>query len=117
MEAELIAKKLLSVGTNHTLLGIRNMALTSAGYEVISARTGAAALRAIGSRPFHAVIVGHSLSTGLKKSVVRAAKDRQLPVIVLHTNPFERYIADADANLCGIDGAARITEVLNNLLR
>lgn len=117
MEAEFTRKKLLSVGTNHTLLGIRNMALASAGYHVIGVRTGAAAVKAIGSLPLHAVVIGHSLSPRLKQSVVQAAKDRQLPVVVLHASPFERYIPEADANLCGIDGAARITEVLSHLRR
>src|SRR6185437_1193746 len=109
-------KKLLSVGTNHTLLGIRNLVLASAGYEVIAARTGAGAINAINSCGLDAVIVGHSLSPSLKLRVVEAAKGRRLVVIVLHANAFEQHVPDADANLCGIDGAATIMEVLTKLL-
>src|SRR6185437_5156787 len=109
-------EKLLSVGTNHTLLGIRNLVLASAGYEVIAARTGAGAINAINSCGLDAVIVGHSLSPSLKLRVVEAAKGRRLVVIVLHANAFEQHVPDADANLCGIDGAATIMEVLTKLL-
>lgn len=109
-------KRLLSVGTNHTLLGIRNLVLASAGYEVIVARTGAGAINAINACGLHAVIVGHSLSPSLKQRVVQAAKSKRLAVIVLHATPYEQPIPDVDANLCGIDGAARIMEVLAKLL-
>lgn len=109
-------KRLLSVGTNHTLLGIRNLVLASAGYEVIAARTGAGAINAINSCGLDAVIVGHSLSPSLKQRVVQAAKSKSLAVIVLHATPYEKQIPSADANLCGIDGAATIMEVLAKLL-
>jgi DNA-binding response OmpR family regulator len=109
-------KTLLSVGTNHSLLGIRNTVLVSAGYSVIPAKSCVQAERLIASRQLDAVIVGHSLSRSLAERVAAAAKLRQLPVIVLHANPYEAPVVQADANLCGIDGAAQITQVLNGLL-
>jgi DNA-binding response OmpR family regulator len=109
-------KVLLSVGTNHSLLGMRNMVLIRAGYEVVPARSGAAALKAINSRTLDAIIVGHSVSQGLKEKIVGAAKLKCLPAVVLHANPYEAHVRGADASLCGIDGAARIIEVLSELL-
>jgi hypothetical protein len=41
-------KMRLSVGTNHSLLGLRNMVFVKAGYEVVSAKSGAVALQQIG---------------------------------------------------------------------
>ena len=109
-------KTLLSVGTNHSLLGIRNSVLASAGYSVIPAKSCAQAERLIASRPLDAVIVGHSLSRSLAERIVETAKRKQLPVIVLHVNPYEASLPRADANLCGLDGAAQITNVLSELL-
>jgi len=53
---------LLSVGTNHTLLGLRNAILARAGYAVVPVKTCARAIQAIGTRHLDAAIVGHSLS-------------------------------------------------------
>src|SRR5579872_2963811 len=105
-------RALLSVGTNLTLLKIRHLVFVNAGYEVVTARSGAAATRAIKSGELDAVVVGHSLTRRMKQLIVDAAKDSQLPVIVLRASPHEEAIARADANLCGIDGAAQILEVL-----
>jgi hypothetical protein len=41
-------KMRLSLGTNHSLLGLRNMVFVKAGYEVVSAKSGAVALQQIG---------------------------------------------------------------------
>lgn len=101
-------KILLSVGTNHALLGIRNAVFVNAGYGVVPAKTCAVALRLIKSRHLDAVIVGHSLSRDLKERITAAAKKRRLPVVVLHAQPSQKPIILADANLCGIDGAAKI---------
>lgn len=109
-------QRLLSVGTNLTLLKIRHLVFINAGYKVIAARSEAAAIRAIESGELDAVVVGHSLTKRLKALIVDVAKDSNLPVIVLHTNPHEEAIARADANLCGIDGAARILELLSDYL-
>lgn len=59
---------------------------------------------------------GHSLSQDLKEQITAAAKARRLPVVVLHFNPHEPRIQLADANLCGIDGAATIVEIVSCLL-
>lgn len=109
-------KVLLSVGTNHTLLGIRNTIFVNAGYAVIPAKSAAAALRAIRSRNLAAVIVGHALSPTLKERITEAGKQKQVPVIVLHASDFEHPILAADANLCGLDGAATVLEVLAKLI-
>lgn len=109
-------KVLLSVGTNHTLLGVRNAVFTRKGYTVIPAKTGAAAIEAIRSRRVDAVIVGHSLSRSLQEKITEAAKQKQLPVVVLHITPNDNPITLADVNLCGLDGAALITEVIQKLL-
>jgi hypothetical protein len=111
-----MATTLLSVGTNHSLLGIRNLVLVKSGFNVIPAKSAAAALNVIQTAQLHAVVVGHSLSRSLKEQVTWAAKQKSLAVIVLHTNPYEQPVANADANLCGIDGAARIVDVLRELL-
>ena len=109
-------KILLSVGTNHTLLSIRNAVFVNAGYGVVPTKTCGAALRLIQSRHLDAVIVGHSLSRDLKERITAAAKKKRLSVVVLHAQPSQEPLALADANLCGIDGAAKILEVLTNLL-
>lgn len=109
-------KGLLSVGTNHTLLGIRNTIFVNAGYAVVPAKSAAAALRAIRSRNLAAVIVGHALSPTLKERITEAGKQKQVPVIVLHASDFEHPILAADANLCGLDGAATVLEVLAKLI-
>ena len=109
-------KTLLSVGTNHSLLGIRNTVFVSAGYGVIPAKSCAEAIRCIDAHRLDAVIVGHSLSRRLKERIVGTAKQRLLPVIVLHSSPYEASLPLADANLCGIDGATQITKVLSELL-
>lgn len=109
-------KKVLSVGSNLRLLGLRNKIFETAGYEVIPARTAAQAVGVIrSSHELDVVIVGHSLSTNLKTTVVRAAKECALPVIVLHANPYEAQSPEVAANLCGIDGAATILDVLGGL--
>ena len=109
-------KKILSVGTNHhDLLLMRNMVLAGAGYEVVAAPSDSQAVAAITTGKIDAVIVGHSVSQALREQIVKAAKLKRLPTIVLHTNPFEARVPDADANLCGLDGAARIVEVLTQL--
>ena len=107
---------LLSAGTNHTLLNVRNAVFVDAGFAVLSAKSGAIALDAIRSRHISAVTVGHSLSRALKERITGAAKERQLPVIVLHAHDYEAPISGADANLCGIDGASTILHVLKELL-
>jgi len=109
-------KALLSVGSNHRLLGIRNLVLTRAGYRVVAARSGAGAVEAIQSKRLHAVIIGHTVSRRLKQIIIDAAKRRHLSVVVLRQNAYEERVPEADANLCGIDGAVRIVEVLNRLL-
>jgi DNA-binding response OmpR family regulator len=109
-------KILSSIGTNHTLLGIRNAVFTRRGYAVISAKSAASAIRAIESRRIDAVIVGHSLSRSLQEKITATAKNKRLPVIVLHAEPNSNPIPLADANLCGIDGAALITELLSDLV-
>lgn len=108
-------KKLLSVGSNLSLLGLRNKVFETAGYEVTPARTAAQAIAAITTRSLDVVIVGHSLSANLKSTVIGAAKQRALPVIVLHANAYEARIPEVVANLCGTDGAATILDVLSNL--
>lgn len=110
-----MSKSLLSVGTNHSLLGLRNGVLTQTGYLIVPAKSGAVALKVMHSQPVEAVILGHSLSSSLKLKLLRAAKRELLPVIVLHAYAYEADLSDAYANLCGIDGAARILEVLNTL--
>jgi hypothetical protein len=110
-------KILLSVGTNHTLLNIRNMTFVQAGYRVVAARTAATALTIINSQPLDAVIIGHSLSLRLKQTILEAAKTRGLATVVLHANAYEGQLPGADANLCGIDGAARILDILKELER
>ena len=107
-------KKILSVGSNLSLLGLRNKIFETAGYEVIPARTAAQAIQTIGSHDLGVVIVGHSLSANLKTAVVKAAKEQGLPVVVLHVNPYAR-IPGVVANLCGTDGAAKILDVLSTL--
>jgi DNA-binding NtrC family response regulator len=109
-------KALLSVGSNQKLLGIRNLVLLRAGYRVVSARSGTGALEAIQSKQLDAVIIGHTVSHRLKQIIVEAAKRRCLPVVVLQKHPYQERIAAADANLCGIDGAVQIVEVLERLL-
>jgi DNA-binding NtrC family response regulator len=108
-------KTLLSVGTNHSLLGLRNNVLTAAGYSVVPAKSGAVALKAIDSQHLAAIIIGHSLSLPLRAKLLEAAKNRCVPAIVLHAYAYETGLPEAYANLCGIDGAARIAEVLNHL--
>jgi response regulator RpfG family c-di-GMP phosphodiesterase len=110
-----MSKTLLSVGTNHSLLGLRNRVLAAAGYAVVPAKSASAALKIMNSRPLDAVILGHSLSPSLKEIVLDSAKSKGLPVIVLHAYAYEAALPDAYANLCGIDGAARIAEVLSDL--
>ena len=107
---------LLSVGTSHALLGIRNAVFVNAGYGVVPAKTCSVALRLIESRHIDAVIVVHSLFRDVKERITAAAKKKRLPVIVLHTHPSQEPIRLADANLCGIDGAAKIVEVVADLL-
>lgn len=75
---------LLSVGTSHALLGIRNAVFVNAGYGVVPAKTCSGALRLIESRDLDAVIVGHSLSRDVKERITAAAKTKRLPVVVLH---------------------------------
>lgn len=108
-------KKVLSVGSNFSLLGLRNKVFETAGYEVTTARTAAQAVDTIRTRQLDVVILGHTLSANLKSTVISAAKERALPVIVLHANAYEARIPEVVANLCGIDGAATILDVLSNL--
>jgi hypothetical protein len=112
----MVAKTLLSVGTNHSLLGIRNLVLARAGYKVLVGKSAAGALQAIESGRLDAVVVGHSVSRRLTEQIVAAARLRRIPTVVLHLNAYEARVTAADANLCGIDGAARIVEVLTQLL-
>jgi DNA-binding response OmpR family regulator len=111
-----MGKTLLSVGTNFTLLQLRNMVFVNAGYKVLPARSRATALKIIASEQLDGVIVGHTLSVSLRRSIVAGAKRKRLPVIVLHAHAHEEQLLDADANLVGIDGAARIVEVLSELM-
>ena len=108
-------RKLLSVGSNLSLLGLRNRVFEAAGYEVTPAKTAAQALASMGSREFDVVIVGHSLSPTLQRTVASAAKKQRVPVLVLHANPFAEQMPDVVANLCGTDGAATILDVLGDL--
>lgn len=108
-------RKLLSVGSNLSLLGLRNRVFEAAGYEVTPAKTAAQALAAMGSREFDVVIVGHSLSPTLQRTVASAAKKQGVPVLVLHANPFAEQMPDVVANLCGTDGAATILDELSDL--
>src|SRR5690348_13912818 len=109
-------RALLSVGTNLSLLGLRNAVFTQAGYNVITARSAAQAAKLINSTSLSAVVVGHSLNWALQERVVAEAKKRALPAVVLHEHPFSRPVVLADANLCGIDGAATVTDLLGQLL-
>jgi hypothetical protein len=93
------------------------MVFATAGYEVVPARSAAQALKVIKARHLDLVVVGHSLSRSLQQQVSKAAKEKALPVVVLHFNGYEEYFPDADANLCGIDGAAQIVEVLSDLVK
>jgi hypothetical protein len=109
-------KTVLSVGSNLSLLKIRNAVFVNAGYRVLTARTCTQALNLLRSEQMDAVVVGHSLSRPLQERVVGQAKHDRLAVIVLHANAYERSVPTADANLCGIDGAATIIDVLRELL-
>jgi hypothetical protein len=50
-------KILLSVGTNHSLLGIRNTVFVNAGYAVVPAKSGAVALQEVQSQRLAAMII------------------------------------------------------------
>lgn len=108
-------KTILSVGSNHTLLGLRNKVLTQAGYLTVSAKSGAAALKLMRYQRLDAIILGHTLSLPIRSKILEAAKRESLPVIALHACAYEADLRDSDINLCGIDGAAPILDFLSDL--
>lgn len=112
-----MGKTLLSVGTNFTLIHLRNIVFVNAGYKVLSARSGAVALKFLASEPLNGVIARAHVMTQPQTIGCRGVQNRSVSrsrcsMPARH----EECLLNADATLVGLDGAARIVEVLGELI-
>jgi len=57
------------------------------------------------------------LTRTIQERVVAIAKGKGLTTVVLHEHPYSKPLIQADANLCGVDGASAVTQILEQLLR
>ena len=109
--------RLLSLGKHPQVLRARNLALSRAGYQVVSAASAEEALPALGSEKFDAVIIGYTFSKSEKRQLAaRIEKDFKIPVLLLYIKPSDLEIP-ATAHVSAIHGEQNLLASIADLLR
>jgi CheY-like chemotaxis protein len=107
-----MARKILNVGTDPKQVKVRDKALVSAGYQVVSATNLLEVIKACEQHDIELAVLGHVLNVNEKNRItatVRSRCQRDTPVLALYqTSPSEAGNADvALAVQEGIDALVR----------
>ncbi len=114
-----VRSRVLSIGSEYTVLSTRNRVLEAAGFEVISCFHPAGAMQKIESESFEAVVLGDSLTGEMRLVLLRAIKQMKpdVPVIVVYqTGDFGEDINAADANCEALDGPEQLINTVSRAL-
>jgi DNA-binding response OmpR family regulator len=112
-----MAKRILSISYDRSLLWTRQLLLEQLGYEVISAEGFAQAWDAAESRKnyFDLIILGHSIPPNDKKAIVGHMRDNcNCPILAL-LRPYESPVAEAALSIDAGDPNAFLNAVRNVL--
>ena len=112
-----MAKRVLSISYDRSLLWTRQLLLEQLGYEVVSAEGFAQAWDAAvdGNLPFDLIILGHSIPPKDKVAIVRHMRDScNCPILAL-LRPFESPVAEAARSIDAGEPGAFLTAVRSML--
>jgi DNA-binding response OmpR family regulator len=112
-----MAKRILSISYDRSLLWTRQLLLEQLGYEVLSAEGFAQAWDAIEERKnnFDLIILGHSIPPKDKSAIVQHMRDSsQAPILAL-LRPYESPVAEAARSIDAGDPGAFLHSVKDML--
>jgi len=113
-----MARKILNVGTDPEQVKLRDKALVSAGYHVVSATNLLEVIKACEQHDIELAVLGHVLNVNEKSritSTVRSTCKRNPPVLALyHTSPSEA--GNADAALAVQEGTDALSKTVARML-
>ena len=105
--------KVLSVGSGSKLLWLRHAVLESAGFDVFSTQVESEALARIRRGDCAVVLLGHSLSSAVRKNLAQATrKSCPRARIIEITNRKMEKPEFADTFVYGLDGPEVLIEAL-----
>lgn len=113
-----MARKILNVGANYTLVDERNKVLTSAGFEVVSATNLLEVTNACEEHDFALVVLGQGLNVNEKrriKSTIRSSCKRGVPILALYQKSVSEA-DDADRSLAAQDGPEALVRAVKEML-
>jgi DNA-binding response OmpR family regulator len=96
-----MAKRILSISYDRSLLWTRQLLLEQLGYEVVSAEGFAPAWDAAEDRKnkFDLIILGHSIPPSDKAAIVRHMRDSLGTPILALLRPYESPVAEAERSI------------------
>jgi PleD family two-component response regulator len=113
-----MARKILNVGADEEQVKLRDKALASAGYSVVSATNLLEVIKACEQRDIDLAILGHVPNVNEKSRItatVRSTCKRNTPVLALYqTSPSEAD--DADAALAVQEGTDALVKTVTRML-
>jgi len=113
-----MARRILNVGADRELVKIRDKALASAGYQVVSATNLLEVIKACEQQDIDLAVLGHVLNMNEKSriiSTVRSICKRSTPVLALYqTSPSEA--GNADAALAAQEGTEALIRTVARML-
>jgi DNA-binding response OmpR family regulator len=115
----LMAKRILSISYDRSLLWTRQLLLEQLGYNVVSAEGFAQAWDAAENKKDHfdLIILGHSIPPNDKKAIVAHMRDScDCPILAL-LRPYEAPVSEAALSIDAGDPNAFLSAVRNMLNR
>ena len=112
-----MAKRILSISYDRSLLWTRQLLLEQLGYEVVSAEGFAQAGDAAEDRDSHfdLIILGHSIPPKDKSAIVQHMRDSSNAPILALLRPYESPVAEAARSIDAGDPAAFLKSVRDML--
>ena len=113
----LMAKRILSISYDRSLLWTRQLLLEQLGYNVVSAEGFAQAWDAAENKKDHfdLIILGHSIPPNDKKAIVAHMRDScDCPILAL-LRPYESPVSEAALSIDAADPNAFLSAVRNML--
>jgi DNA-binding response OmpR family regulator len=112
-----VAKRVLSVSNDESLLKTRHHMLEKAGYQVVSAYGLAEAMQHFQEQPFDLVLLGHTLPQGDQTALIAKARETcpcpVLSIRLTHESPHP----DADYSVDASDGPEALMQSIRTALR
>jgi DNA-binding response OmpR family regulator len=112
--------RILSISSDMSVFDTRNRVLESAGFEIVACYRGVGAIEKFTNEAIDAVVLGDSVPTSLRLSLLKAfrATKPSVPVMVMY--PVGEVTEDvllADAANASLDGPEKLIRTLSALVR